>query len=99
MKKWGLYSTIISGAGITILGIIFVAMYILEGIIKRIGEPDQSILFWYLPILFIGIILIISGIGLFVWGYKFLRNIFLTNERDKTRQSSLEEAPKQRHGQ
>jgi hypothetical protein len=94
MKKWFLWLATISGAGIAFLGIIFVAMYIMEGIIKRIGEPDQSLLFWYLPILFIGIICIIIGISLFVWGLKFLRSIFFINGPTETQQSSLEEVPK-----
>ena len=43
-----------------ILGVVFVVAYISEAVIARLGEPDQSLLFWYLPILFMGI----AGIGL-----------------------------------
>ena len=43
-----------------ILGAVFVVAYISEAVMARLGEPDQSLLFWYLPILFMGI----AGIGL-----------------------------------
>ena len=43
-----------------ILGVVFVVAYISEAVMARLGEPDQSLLFWYLPILLMGI----AGIGL-----------------------------------
>lgn len=63
-----------------ILGVIFVAAgvglvggYVVEAVIARIGEPDQSLLFWYLPILFIGIAAMMIGLFAFVWGARRLR--------------------------
>ena len=49
-------------------------MYIYEAIISRIGEPDQSLIFWYLPILFIGITSLIAGTILFISSYKKIKN-------------------------
>ena len=50
------------GVLIFLAGVVFVAMYISEAILARVGDPDQSLLFWYLPILFIGITGIILGL-------------------------------------
>ena len=55
------------------IGTGFTIMYFYEGIIARIGEPDQSLMFWYLPILFIGVFCLISGIILFIFSYKTLK--------------------------
>ena len=48
-------------------GLFFVVLYILEAVIRHSGEPDQSLIFWYLPILFIGLICL--GIGTFLLVY------------------------------
>lgn len=56
-----------------VMGSIFVLMYISQAIIARLGEPDQSLLFWYLPFLFIGMIGIVMGIGVSVLGVLGLR--------------------------
>jgi hypothetical protein len=56
-----------------ILGVTFVAMYILDAIVARAGEPDQSLLFWYLPVLFLGIIAMLIGFGIGAWGFSILR--------------------------
>jgi hypothetical protein len=56
------------GSLIALIGISLAVMYVLEAIIARIGEADQSLLFWYLPILFIGIIGIFIGLGVGIWG-------------------------------
>ena len=54
------------------IGAGFIGMYFWEGIILRIGDSDQSLIFWYLPILFIGILSLGSGIILFIASYKKL---------------------------
>ena len=56
-----------------ITGSVFVVMYVSQAVIARLGEPDQSLLFWYLPFLFIGIIGIIMGIGMGALGFLGLR--------------------------
>ena len=62
MKKWSAYLFVFLGGLMTALGVAFVSMYVWEAVISRLGDPDQSLLFWYLPILFLG--LIASGVGL-----------------------------------
>jgi len=66
---------IVVGGLITLAGISFTIMYILEAIISRLGEADQSLLFWYLPILFMGLIGILTGAGIGVWGAIRLKQI------------------------
>jgi len=66
---------LVVGGLITLIGIGFAVMYVLEAIIARLGEADQSLLFWYLPILFMGLIGIIIGLGIGVWGAIRLRQI------------------------
>ena len=66
---------ILFGILISIIGGLFIAAYILEAIVKRAGDPDQSLLFWYLPILFTGIFGLLIGISLSVWGRICLKKI------------------------
>lgn len=56
-----------SGVLLILAGMTLCAMYVLEAVIKRIGEADQSLLFWYLPILFTGIFCVMAGLGLRAW--------------------------------
>jgi hypothetical protein len=62
------YSALAFGSLATFTGAAFVVMYILEAIVARAGEPDQSLLFWYLPIVFMGLIGMVIGLGVCVWG-------------------------------
>ena len=62
------------GALLLLGGLGFVAMYVYSAVIARLGEPDQSLLFWYLPILFIGIALASAGLGLLGSGLRRRRN-------------------------
>jgi len=63
------------GSLIALIGISLAVMYMLEAILARVGEADQSLLFWYLPILFMGIIGILIGLGVGIWGAIRLRKI------------------------
>lgn len=67
------YSALAFGTLMAFAGVAFVVMYILEAIVARAGEPDQSLLFWYLPILFIGFVGMGIGLGVGVWGVIRLR--------------------------
>jgi len=73
MTKWLYILALIFGAALMVVGILFAAMYVIEAIVKRISEPDQSLLFWYIPILLIGIGGFFVGILSFLWGLKNLR--------------------------
>jgi MFS family permease len=73
-RAWPILAIII-GSILSIIGGLFVAAYILEAIVKRAGEPDQSLLFWYLPFLFVGLIGVIIGIVSSGWGIIRLKKI------------------------
>jgi len=77
LRKLLFWSAIILGGLIGFAGIAFVVIYIMEAIVKRIGEPDQSLLFWYLPVLFIGIVGMLFGFGSATMGILNLRKIYL----------------------
>ena len=47
------------------LGISLIIMYIYSAVIARLGEGDQSLLFWYLPFMLFGIICVIAGANLY----------------------------------
>ena len=53
MKRVWSIALLTGGVLSTVIGIGFIGLYVWEGILVRIGDPDQSLLFWYLPVLFI----------------------------------------------
>ena len=64
----------ISGITLALMGLFFIGAYISEAYLARIGEPDQSLLFWYLPLLFIGLFTTALGV-LIIWiAYRELKN-------------------------
>ena len=75
MNKRLAYLFIILGSLIAALGIVFIFMYIWEAIISRSGDPDQSLLFWYLPIMFLGVIASVGGLRLLLRGINQVRNM------------------------
>ena len=55
-------------------GLYFTGMYVWGAVISRVGEADQSLVFWYLPLLFIGLMAILVG-ALILWhGIRESRN-------------------------
>lgn len=75
MKKWLAYLCVSLGGLLAVLGVMFVAMYIWEAIIERSGEPDQSLIFWYLPVLFLGLISSAGGLMLLLRGFYQIRSM------------------------
>jgi hypothetical protein len=55
-------------------GVALVAAYVWEAVVTRWGEPDQSLLLWYLPILFLGVIGVRIGLAAGTWGLARLRS-------------------------
>ena len=48
-----------------LLGISLIITYVYSAVIARLGEADQSLLFWYLPLMLFGIICVIAGASLY----------------------------------
>ncbi len=67
-RKLSTYLILIIGSLCTIIGMAFSAMYINGAIVSRWGEADQSLLFWHLPILFLGVFLFTVGLAMSMWG-------------------------------
>jgi hypothetical protein len=66
---------LISGIVLIIIGALLITGYIIEAYVARRGEPDQSLLFWYLPLLMVGLIVLGIGVGTGIWGFGRLRKI------------------------
>ena len=62
------------GVAATLVGLVLTGAYVLEAVIERRGEPDPSLLFWYLPILLIGMVSVVTGLAASVWGFVRLRS-------------------------
>ena len=65
---------ILSGGFISLAGAILVCMYFWEAIVSRMGEPDQSLIFWYLPFLLFGVIAIRGGLAMIILGKRRLKS-------------------------
>ncbi len=74
LKKLLTYLLLFFGSIIAPTGAVFVFMYFWEAIILRIGDHDQSLIFWYLPVLFIGFTGIIGGVAMLIQGINRLKN-------------------------
>ena len=62
------------GALVSFVGLSFVLIYVWE-VISVIGAPDQSIVFWGLAILLIGIILCVVGATMVVTARRLLKKV------------------------
>jgi hypothetical protein len=56
----------VGGAVLLIVGAVSLKWYVWDVVIGQAGEPDRSLLFWGLPILFIGIFAGAAGLGLII---------------------------------
>jgi hypothetical protein len=70
--------------GLTGLG--FIAMYLYSAVVERLGDPDQSLLFWLLPILLAGIGLTFAGTLLLRLGFRRKRTDRATRSMPPTRE-------------
>jgi len=61
IKKLLLLGVLILSGLVFLTGVAFVVMYAWNGVIARIGEADQSLVFWYLPVLIMGFITMSVG--------------------------------------
>ena len=60
------------GSAGVLVGVFLVGAYLNAAVFARWGEPDQSLLFWYLPFLMAGIGCLGVGIGAVKWGRRQL---------------------------
>ena len=74
INKQKLISTfsILSGIILALMGMLGIGVYFFSGI-AVFDQPDKSIIFWYLPILFMGITLLGIAVYFIIIGFKSLR--------------------------
>jgi hypothetical protein len=68
-------AVLLFGIGAALLGLALIAGYFLDAVVGRWGKPDQSLLFWYLPILFMGLGSMAIGFVAGRWGILRLRAV------------------------
>lgn len=66
---------LLAGGILSFIGLAFVSMYFWEAIVSKIGDPDQSLVFWYLPILFLGVFGMLLGLPMMRYGTARLKNV------------------------
>ncbi|MHB8925291.1 MAG: hypothetical protein ACYC5I_08355 [Coriobacteriia bacterium] len=71
-RTWSIVA-LVTSALLILSGLSFVVMYFVSAVVERVGESDQSLLFWYLPILMIGVIGVLIGIGAGILGVLGIR--------------------------
>ena len=79
-KFWPIASLAV-GIALCCLGAVFIWSYVAEAVIARAGASDQSLLFWYLPVLFSGIFICAAGLSVGVWGFTRLRKMKMQNRQ------------------
>lgn len=72
-KKIGVSIALVAGIVIGIIGIGLMGVYVFSAVIANVGKPDQSLLFWYLPILFIGVFGLIVGTSISMLSFLSLK--------------------------
>ena len=60
------------GSIAALIGAVLVGSYAWWAVVARWGEPDQSLLFWYLPILLFGLGGVVFGSTVSAWGLRRL---------------------------
>lgn len=80
-RKWLSFLVLFVGIFTLLMGVAFIWVYVWEALISRIGDPDQSLLFWYLPFLFMGVLATGGGLALIFLGIKRLKTVKRTRRR------------------
>ena len=66
--------SLVGGASFLVVGVVAMKWYAWDVVIGLAGEPDRSMLFWGLPILFIGILAVTVGLVLIVAAIRGIRS-------------------------
>lgn len=61
-------AALVLGVLASLVGLWLIAAYFFSAVFARWGEPDQSLLFWYLPLLFVGSAILVPGLCAVLWG-------------------------------
>jgi hypothetical protein len=61
--------SILSGIILALIGLLGIGFYLYSGI-TALNQPDKSALFWFLPFLFFGIMLVGGGVYFFIIGIR-----------------------------
>ena len=72
-RRAGGLATLAAAVLLVLGGAALVAGYVQEAVLARWGDPDQSLLFWYLPILFLGLAGLALGLTCGYWGRRWWR--------------------------
>ena len=75
MNRLITYSLVLLGTILSLSGAVFVVLYVYEGVILPWGRSDQSLLFWYLPLLFIGFLAVMLGVLILARGLVRLKTM------------------------
>ncbi len=59
---------VVVGASLLLSGVALVVLYVWEAVVTPWGDPDQSLLFWYSPLLMLGVGGASLGLVLMAWG-------------------------------
>ena len=59
--------SVLSGIILSFIGLLGIGFYLYSGI-KALGQTDKSELFWFIPFLFFGIMLVGGGVYFFIIG-------------------------------
>lgn len=69
------WCALVLGGCFALLGLALIGAYVFGAVVDRIGDPDQSLLFWYLPFLLGGVMAMFAGGAVAVLGYLGLRKV------------------------
>ena len=64
----------ISGILLSLIGLLGIGFYLYSGI-KALDQPDKSEIFWFLPFLFFGIMLVGGGVYFFIIGFRSRKGV------------------------
>lgn len=71
-RGW-LIVALVFGSLSLLAGLTLVGMYVFSAIIEPLGEPDQSLLFWLMPFLLVGVGATVLGVVLIAVGVTGIR--------------------------
>jgi len=65
--------SLVFGVAAAAAGVALVVGYFAEAVVARVGQPDQSLLFWYAPFLLVGVAAFLGGCTAAYFGFRAVR--------------------------